>query len=43
MPDKNQLDYICGLSDKDIMKRFKGKTLIDEEIRAIMDILQTRI
>ena len=35
MPEKNQLDYICGLSDEEITRRFREAIRIDEEIRTI--------
>jgi len=42
MPEKNQLDYTCGLSDEEITRRFKEAIRIDEEIRAVMGIPQAR-
>ena len=35
MPEKNQLDYTCGLSDEEITRRFKEAIRIDEEMRAV--------
>ena len=42
MPEKNQLDYTCGLSDEEITRRFKEAIRIDEEIRAVQGIPQAR-
>ena len=42
MPEKNQLDYTCGLSDEEITRRFKEAIRIDEEIRKIQGIPQPR-
>lgn len=42
MPEKNQLDYTCGLSDEEITRRFKEAIRIDEEMRAIQGIPQAR-
>ena len=42
MPEKNQLDYTCGLSDEEITRRFKEAIRIDEEIRNIQGIPQAR-
>ena len=42
MPEKNQLDYTCGLSDDEITRRFKEAIRIDEEIRAVQGIPQAR-
>lgn len=42
LPEKNQLDYTCGLSDDEITRRFKEAIRIDEEIRAIQGIPQAR-
>ena len=42
MPEKNQLDYTCGLSDEEITRRFKEAIRIDEEMRAIRGLPQAR-
>lgn len=42
MPEKNQLDFTCGLSDDEITRRFKEAIRIDEEIRAVQGIPQAR-
>ena len=42
MPEKNQLDYTCGLSDEEITRRFNEAIRIDEEIRAIQGLPQAR-
>ena len=42
LPEKNQLDYTCGLSDDEITRRFKEAIRIDEEIRAVQGIPQAR-
>ncbi len=42
MPEKNQLDYTCGLSAEEITRRFKEAIRIDEEIRAVQGIPQAR-
>lgn len=42
MPEKNQLDYTCGLSDEEITRRFKEAIRIDEEIRSVQGIPQAR-
>ena len=42
MPDKNQLDYTCGISDEEITRRFKEAIRIDEEMRAIQGLPQAR-
>ena len=41
-PEKNQLDYTCGLSDEEITRRFKEAIRIDEEIRSILGLPQAR-
>ena len=35
MPDKNQLDFTCGVSDEELTERFKASIRIDNEIRRI--------
>ncbi len=42
MPEKNQLDFTCGLSDEEITRRFKEAIRIDEEMRAVQGIPQAR-
>lgn len=42
MPEKNELDYTCGLSDEEITRRFKEAIRIDEEMRAVQGIPQAR-
>ena len=42
MPERNQLDYTCGLSDEEITRRFKEAIRIDEEMRAVQGIPQAR-
>ena len=42
MPEKNQLDYTCGLSDEEITRRFKEAIRIDEETRKIQGIPQAK-
>lgn len=42
MPEKNQLDYTCGLSDDEITRRFIEVIRIDEEIRKVQGIPQAR-
>ncbi len=40
--DKNELDFTCGLSDDEIIRRFKEAIRIDEEIRTILGLPQAR-
>ena len=42
MPEKNQLDYTCGLSDDEMTRRFKEAIRIDEESRNVQGIPQAR-
>ena len=42
MPEKNQLDYMCGISDDELTRRFIEAIRIDEEIRAIKGLPQAR-
>ena len=42
IPETNQLDYTCGLSDDEILRRFKEAIRIDEEERKILGIPQAR-
>ena len=35
MPEKNQLDFTCGVSDEELTERFKASIRIDNEIRRI--------
>lgn len=42
IPETNQLDYTCGLSDDEILRRFKEAIRIAEEERRIMGIPQAR-
>ena len=42
MPEKNQLDSMCGISDDELTQRFKESIRIDEEIRTIMGLPQAR-
>lgn len=35
MTDKNELDYMCGISDDELTQRFKESIKIDNEIRKI--------
>ena len=42
MPDKNQLDYTCGISDDELTRRFKESIRIDEEIRSVQGLPQAR-
>ena len=35
MRDKNELDYMCGISDDELTQRFKESIRIDNEIRRI--------
>ena len=38
MPDKNQLDYTCGISDDELTRRFEESIRIDEEIRRVQGL-----
>ncbi len=38
MPEKNQLDYTCGISDEEMTRRFEESIRIDEEIRRIQGL-----
>ena len=42
MPEKNQLDYMCGISDEELTRRFKESIRIDEEIRSVQGLPQAR-
>ena len=42
MPEKNQLDYFCGISDDELTRRFEESIRIDEEIRSIKGLPQAR-
>ena len=42
MPEKNQLDYTCGVSDEEMTRRFKEAIRIDEEMRDIQGLPQAR-
>ena len=42
MPEKNQLDYTCGISDEEMTRRFKEAIRIDEEMRNIQGLPQAR-
>ena len=42
MPEKNQLDYLCGISDDELTKRFEESIRIAEEIRSIKGLPQAR-
>ena len=42
MPKKNQLDYTCGISDDEILRRFKEAIRIDEETRDVLGLPQAR-
>ena len=33
--EKNELDYVCGISDDELTERFKESIRIDNEIRRI--------
>jgi hypothetical protein len=35
MGEKNELDYMCGISDDELTERFKESIRIDNEIRQI--------
>ena len=38
MLEKNQLDYMCGISDDDMTRRFEESIRIDEEIRRVQGL-----
>lgn len=38
MPEKNQLDYTCGVSDEEMTRRFEESIRIDEEVRRIQGL-----
>ena len=40
--EKNQLDYMCGLSDDEILRRFKEAIRIDEECRKVLGLPNAR-
>ena len=40
--EKNELDYTCGISDEELIRRFKESIRIDEEIRTILGLPQAR-
>ena len=40
--EKNELDYTCGLSDAEILRRFKEAIRIDEEMREVQGLPQAR-
>lgn len=40
MPEKNQLDYTCGISDEEMTHRFKEAIRLDKEARDIQGIPQ---
>lgn len=42
MPKKNELDYTCGISDDEILRRFKEAIRIDEDMRNVQGIPQAR-
>lgn len=42
MPEKNQLDFTCGISDDEMTRRFKEAIRIDEEIRKVQGLPQAR-
>ena len=42
VPDKNQLDYTCGVSDNELTERFKAAIRIDEETRSVLGLPQAR-
>ena len=42
MPEKKQLDSMCGISDDELTRRFREAIRIDEEIRAIKGLPQAR-
>ena len=42
MPEKNQLDYMCGISDEELTRRFEESIRIDEEIRRVQGLPAAR-
>ena len=38
MPEKNQLDFTCGVSDEETTRRFEESIRIDEEARRIQGL-----
>ena len=42
MPEKNQLDSMCGITDDELTRRFREAIRIDEEIRSIKGLPQAR-
>ena len=42
MPEKNQLDFTCGISDDEMTRRFKEAIRIDEEMRKVQGLPQAR-
>ena len=38
MPEKNQLDYTCGISDEEMTRRFEESIRIDEEVRKVQGL-----
>ena len=42
MHQKNQLDYTCGISDDEILRRFKEAIRIEEETRDVLGLTQAR-
>ena len=38
LPEKNQLDYMCGISDDELTRRFKESIRIDDEIRKVQGL-----
>ena len=42
LPEKNQLNYTCGISDEEMTRRFKEVIRIDEEMRNIKGLPQAR-
>jgi len=38
MPEKNQLDYTCGISDEEMTERFKAAIRLEEEKSRIMNL-----
>lgn len=42
MPEKNQLDYMCGISDDELTRRFEESIRIDEDIRRVQGLPAAR-
>ena len=42
MPEKNQLDFTCGISDDEMTRRFREAIRIDEEMRKVQGLPQAR-